>query len=90
MQSGHDACAGLPALAALAERYLDVPRVCFLCREAPATTSLVFLADAAPPGRIRGCVFAVCAFCLCQENFQARAAKALRQDQDQREVAVWN
>jgi hypothetical protein len=79
-----------PALEALAERYLDVPRVCFLCREAPATTPLVFVADATVDAGVCGCVFGVCMVCLCSDDFQARVCMALRQDQREREAAPWN
>jgi hypothetical protein len=63
--------------------------LCFLCDQ-PATTPLVFVADTATAGRVRGCVFAVCAICLCHEDFQDRIAEVLRQGQRRREVGLWN
>ena len=78
-------------LAALAEKYMDTPRLCFLCREAPATAPMVYVSDSQGEGeRVRGCVFAVCTVCRCTEGFQARVSVALRQDQYQGEAVVWN
>jgi hypothetical protein len=83
--------AELQALGALAEQYLESPRVCFLCREAPATSALLFVGDAKDDGGRRQCaIFGVCMVCWCADDFQARVSAALRQDQHHGEAAVWN
>jgi hypothetical protein len=79
----------VPELAALAEKYMDVLRPCFLCQEAPAVTPLVFVADGRHGTRVRGAVVAVCAVCLCSEDFQARIEQALSTARA-RGQAIWN
>jgi hypothetical protein len=74
----------------LAERYMESTPTCFLCREAPATTPMVYVADAASDSSVRGCVFGVCMVCLCSDDFQTHVRDALRQDQHQCETAAWN
>jgi hypothetical protein len=91
MMPGPDAMAGLQQLQAMTERYLDTQRQCFLCHAAPATSALLFLADAVGDGGRRQCaIFGVCMPCWCTDGFQARVSAALRQDQRQGEAAVWN
>jgi hypothetical protein len=86
-----DAQGGVQRLQDLAERYLDTPRVCFVCREAPAVAPLVFVGDAMGDGGRRQCaVFGTCMVCLCQDNFEHRVSEALKTDRHQRERAVWN
>jgi hypothetical protein len=79
-----------PQLAALAERYMQGMPTCLLCKQMPATTPLVSLVAGTSDGRVQGCVVAVCTFCLCQDDVEARVTTALRQDQAQRTAALWN
>jgi hypothetical protein len=76
-------------LEALAGSYLDFPRVCLLCRAAPASMALVYLADATGDGKRRGCVFAVCVPCRCADDLQARVGAALRKAHAP-EMGAWN
>ena len=78
------------ALGELAEKYLDAPRLCFVCREMPAVMPLVYVADTPTADRMSGCVFGVCAFCLCDEDFQARVGQMFKQGQRRREAGAWN
>jgi hypothetical protein len=77
MTPNPDAMAGLQGLQALVEQYLDVPRVCFICQDAPGVAPMVFVADTSGDGRVHGCCFAVCAVCWCSDDFQARVSEAL-------------
>jgi hypothetical protein len=86
-----DAQAGLQRLQDLAERYLDSPRVCFVCRAWPATSPMLFVGDATGDGGRRQCaVFATCAICLSSDDFEKHVSDALKKDMGQREGALWN
>jgi len=74
----------------LAESYLDVPRVCFVCRDAPAVSPMVFVAGVSSDGRAHGSIFALCGFCLCRDDCAARVNEALKEDMHEREMATWN
>jgi hypothetical protein len=78
--------AGWHDVHALAEQYMARMPTCLLCHEMPASTPLVYLAD----GAARGCIFATCMVCWCQEDFERRVRAALRQEQGQRTSAAWN
>jgi hypothetical protein len=78
------------ALAALAECYLDEPRRCAVCQDAPGVMPLVYVVDTMEGDRVHGCCFAVCAVCWCAEDFQARVSAAIKQDLRERERAAWN
>jgi hypothetical protein len=79
-------------LQVLAERYLDVPRMCFLCAAWPAVAPLVYVGDAKGVGGRRRCaVFGACVVCLATDpsDFEHRVNKALRTVRPQ-EMAPWN
>ena len=78
------------ALGELAERHMESPRLCSLCREAPGVAPLVFLADTATAGRVSGCVFATCMMCWCQDDFEKHVSEMLRKGQRRREAGAWN
>jgi hypothetical protein len=77
------------ALEKLGECYLNEPRVCFACRDAPGVMPLVYVVDTRGDGRVHGCVFAVCAVCWCSNDFHDRVSEALRMARAQR-YGVWN
>jgi hypothetical protein len=70
----------LGELAALAERYLDVERLCLLCKNAPACMSLVFVDSTRTNGYAHGCIFATCVFCRLSESFEERVNVALSKE----------
>jgi hypothetical protein len=89
MKSAPDAVAGLPALAALAEQYMESMPTCFLCHDWPAMMPMAFVADTRKGDRVHGCVFAVCPVCMCQDNFEHRISEALSTARAKGQ-GVWN
>jgi hypothetical protein len=60
------------AFAPLVERYMDRQPRCVVCRDWPATTPLVYVADATEADRLRGCVLGLCVVCLIDEHLPIR------------------
>jgi hypothetical protein len=84
-----DANAVLVVFEPLVEKYMTSGPLCLVCRDQPATAPMVFVPDHAVDGRVVGCVFAVCAVCLCAEDFQAQVRTALSKERRQ-ERGRWN
>ena len=80
----------VPAIAELAEEFMNSAPVCFTCKAAPGIMPLVYTADPTGAGRVEGFVFATCLLCYCQDNFETQVAAAIREDQRRREGALWN
>jgi hypothetical protein len=73
----------------MVEAYMQKSPLCFLCRDQPATTPMVFVSDVRDGDRVRGFVVAACVVCLLGENFQERLQTALNKAQRQ-ERGPWN
>jgi hypothetical protein len=85
-----DPHAVVAAMNELQEQYMQVPRTCFTCRNAPAVAPIAFVLEDDDPDRMEGCIVAVCVVCLTSEDLQELVREAVKKEVCEQEMAPWN